>query len=77
MSHPLSRVPALGKFMDERFLEHRRRSTSVARMAGPLAAVALAVPRPSGELGSAGRGAGGGGGEDGNYDDLLSRERLR
>jgi hypothetical protein len=30
MSHPLSRVPILGRFVDERFLEHRRRSSSVA-----------------------------------------------
>ncbi len=29
MSHPiLSRVPFLGPFVDERFLEHRRRSTA-------------------------------------------------
>ncbi|HTB98265.1 MAG TPA: hypothetical protein VK716_14740 [Terracidiphilus sp.] len=38
MSHPLSRVPILGKFVDERFLEHRRRSTSVAGIVGALAA---------------------------------------
>ena len=37
MSHPLSRVPILGKFVDERFLEHRRRSTSVAGIVGALA----------------------------------------
>lgn len=31
MSHPiLSRVPFLGPFVDERFLEHRRRSSSFA-----------------------------------------------
>jgi hypothetical protein len=41
MTHPLSRVPFLGKFVDERFLEHRRRSTSVAGIAGALLAVAL------------------------------------
>lgn len=28
--HFLAKVPILGKFVDERFLEHRRRSTSVA-----------------------------------------------
>jgi hypothetical protein len=41
MTHPLSRVPLLGKFVDERFLEHRRRSTSVAGLAGALLAAAL------------------------------------
>lgn len=41
MTHPLSRVPLLGKFVDERFLEHRRRSTGVAGLAGALLAVAL------------------------------------
>ena len=31
MTHPiLSRVPILGKFVDERFLDYRRRSTSLA-----------------------------------------------
>ena len=31
MSHPiLNRVPFLGPFVDERFLEHRRRSSSLA-----------------------------------------------
>jgi hypothetical protein len=29
-AHFLSKVPILGKFVDERFLEHRRRSTSMA-----------------------------------------------
>lgn len=41
MTHPLSRVPFLGKFVDERFLEHRRRSTSMAGILGALLAVAL------------------------------------
>jgi hypothetical protein len=41
MSHPLSRVPILGKFVDERFLEHRRRSTSVAGIVGALAACGI------------------------------------
>jgi hypothetical protein len=40
MSHPLSRVPILGRFVDERFLEHRRRSTSAM---GLVAAVLLGV----------------------------------
>ena len=31
MTHPiLSRIPILRKFIDERFLEHRRRSSSLA-----------------------------------------------
>ena len=31
MTHPiLSRIPILGKFVDERFLDHRRRSSSIA-----------------------------------------------
>jgi hypothetical protein len=30
MTHPLSRVPVLGQFVDERFLEHRRRASSTA-----------------------------------------------
>jgi hypothetical protein len=41
MTHPLSRVPLLGKFVDERFLEHRRRSSSVSGIAGALLAVTL------------------------------------
>ena len=41
MTHPLSKVPILGKFVDERFLEHRRRSTSMAGIFGALLAVAL------------------------------------
>ncbi len=41
MTHPLSRVPILGKFVDERFLEHRRRSTSMAGIVGALLAVGL------------------------------------
>jgi len=36
--HILSKLPILGKFVDERFLEHRRRSTSVAGLAGCLVA---------------------------------------
>lgn len=38
MSHPLSRIPFFGQFVDERFLEHRRRSSSVAGIAGALVA---------------------------------------
>jgi hypothetical protein len=31
MTHPvLSRIPILGKFVDERFLDHRRRASSIA-----------------------------------------------
>jgi len=31
MTHPvLSRIPFLNKFVDERFLDHRRRSSSIA-----------------------------------------------
>lgn len=30
MTHPLARVPFLGQFVDERFLEHRRRASSLA-----------------------------------------------
>jgi hypothetical protein len=39
--HILSKVPILGQFVDERFLEHRRRSSSLAGIVGCLAAVAL------------------------------------
>ncbi len=39
--HFLAKVPILGKFVDERFLEHRRRSTSVAGIAGALVAAAF------------------------------------
>ena len=35
------RVPILGTEIDERFLRHRQRSTSVAGMAGALMAAAL------------------------------------
>jgi hypothetical protein len=42
MIHPvLSRVPILGKFVDERFLEHRRRSSSIAGILAACLAVAL------------------------------------
>jgi hypothetical protein len=41
MSHWLEKVPILGKFVDERFLEHRRRSTSAMGIAGALAAGGL------------------------------------
>ena len=42
MTHPvLSRIPILGKFVDERFLEHRRRSSSIAGILGACLAVAL------------------------------------
>lgn len=35
------RIPIIGRFIDERFLDRRRRSTSVAGMAGILAAYGL------------------------------------
>ena len=39
MNHPvLSRIPFLGKYVDERFLEHRRRSSSLAAFTGVLVA---------------------------------------
>jgi hypothetical protein len=41
MTHPLSRVPLLGKLVDERFLEHRRRSSSAAGIAAACLAVVL------------------------------------
>jgi hypothetical protein len=42
MTHPvLSRIPLFGKFVDERFLEHRRRSTSMAGIVAALVAVGL------------------------------------
>ena len=42
MTHPvLSRIPILSKFVDERFLDHRRRSTSVAGIAAAILAVLL------------------------------------
>ena len=42
MIHPiLSRIPILCKFIDERFLEHRRRSTSLAGIISCLVALAL------------------------------------
>jgi hypothetical protein len=39
--HILSKVPFLGKFVDERFLEHRRRSTSLAGIIACLVAIGL------------------------------------
>jgi hypothetical protein len=42
MTHPmLSRVPILRKFVDERFLEHRRRSSSLAGIIGGCLAICL------------------------------------
>lgn len=42
MTHPvLSRVPVLGKFIDERFLDHRRRSTSMAGIFCAILAIVL------------------------------------
>jgi hypothetical protein len=39
--HILSRVPILGKFVDERFLDYRRRSSSAAGIVAALVAVGL------------------------------------
>jgi len=42
LPHPvLSRIPFLGRFVDERFLEHRRRSTSAAALVAVLLIAAL------------------------------------
>jgi len=41
MTHPLSKVPILGKFVDERFLEHRRRSSSTAGIITACLAIVL------------------------------------
>jgi hypothetical protein len=42
MTHPiLSRIPILRKFVDERFLEHRRRSSSIAGFATVFVALGL------------------------------------
>ena len=41
MTHPLSRVPVLGKLVDERFLEHRRRSSSVSGIVTAIVALVL------------------------------------
>jgi hypothetical protein len=40
-NHVLSRIPILGKFVDERFLDHRRRSTSIAGIAATILALVL------------------------------------
>jgi len=34
-------IPVIGRFIDERFLEHRRRSTSIAGITGALLAISL------------------------------------
>jgi hypothetical protein len=42
VTHPvLSRIPILGKLVDERFLEHRRRSSSLAGIIGACLAICL------------------------------------
>jgi protein-S-isoprenylcysteine O-methyltransferase Ste14 len=41
MPHVLSRIPILAKFVDERFLDHRRRSTSAGGIVAVLVAVGL------------------------------------
>ncbi len=39
--HVLSRIPILGKFVDERFLEHRLRSSSAAGIFAAILALVL------------------------------------
>ncbi|MGP8253027.1 MAG: hypothetical protein ACLQHF_13420 [Terracidiphilus sp.] len=40
--HPiLSRIPILNKFVDERFLDHRRRSSAAAGIIGAILAIVL------------------------------------
>lgn len=51
---PLARIPFLGKFVDERFLEHRRRSTSVAGIVGALVALVFSNTESSTTTSSAG-----------------------
>ncbi len=42
MTHPiLSRIPILGKLVDERYLEHRRRSSSTAGFVTLIVAIVL------------------------------------
>jgi hypothetical protein len=41
VTHPLSRVPFIGQFIDERFLEHRRRASNVAGIATAILALVL------------------------------------
>lgn len=41
MSHPLTRVPFLGQFVDERFLDHRRRASSIAGITTAILALAV------------------------------------
>ncbi len=42
MTHPvLSRIPIFNKFVDERFLNHRRRSSSIAGILSAILAVVL------------------------------------
>lgn len=42
MTHPiLSRIPFLGKLVDERFLDHRRRSSSIAGFATLILALCI------------------------------------
>ncbi len=42
MTYPiLSRIPILNRFVDERFLEHRRRSSSIAGILAAVLAIVL------------------------------------
>ncbi len=40
-NHVLSRIPILGKFVDERFLDHRRRASSIAGITTAVLAILL------------------------------------
>jgi hypothetical protein len=41
VTHPLSRVPFLGQFVDERYLSHRRRASSIAGITVALLALCI------------------------------------
>jgi hypothetical protein len=41
LTHPLARVPFLGQFVDERFLDHRRRASSFAGIVAAIVALVL------------------------------------
>jgi len=41
VTHPLSRMPFLGQFVDERFLDHRRRASSFAGIVTVILALVL------------------------------------
>lgn len=41
MSHPLTRIPLFGPLVDEHFLDHRRRASSVAGFVTTIVTLAL------------------------------------